>query len=200
MCFGSIPVVGLFKLFGVSFVLLRIYCFVLSTVTALLAYLAVLKALESRAQLKGKQIPAFYPAFAFAVALFPLLVPGMTFKNYIPLLAVANSFCLLHVALEPLNTGRFYWKTAIGGVVLGLTFLIRIELGIFFTVLWLGLPILRLFDRAEPWSRKLVAAPVGVALIISCAALMHVPVYLDAQGRGFESEFVGQYSGWIDSL
>ena len=112
------PVVGLFKLFGVSFVLLRIYCFVLSTVTALLAYLAVLKAFESRARLHGGRIPAFYPAFAFAVALFPLLVPGMTFKNYIPLLAVANSFCLLHVALEPLNTARFYWKTAIGGVIL----------------------------------------------------------------------------------
>jgi hypothetical protein len=87
------PVVALYKVFGVSFVLLRVYCFALSTLTVVLAFLAVEKA--------GRK-----PWLAFLVALLPLLVPGMTFKNYMPLMAVANSLALLHVALAPPHSAR----------------------------------------------------------------------------------------------
>jgi lysylphosphatidylglycerol synthetase-like protein (DUF2156 family) len=80
------PVVGLFKLFGVNFVLLRGYCFTLSVLTAVLAFLT-LERVSRQAWL------------AFIVALLLVLVPGMTFKNYMPLLAVANIFCLIHFAL-----------------------------------------------------------------------------------------------------
>jgi hypothetical protein len=103
------PVVWLYQLFGVSFVVLRVYCFALSTLTVVLAFLAVEKAGGRR-------------WIAFLVALLPLLVPGMTFKNYMPLLAVANSLALLHVALAPPHSRESYWKTIVGGVVLGLTF------------------------------------------------------------------------------
>ncbi|RYD75175.1 MAG: hypothetical protein EOP84_18715, partial [Verrucomicrobiaceae bacterium] len=63
------PVVALFKVFGVSFVLLRIYCFALSTLAAVLGFLVV-----ERVSRKAW--------FAFLVGVMLILVPGMTFKNY----------------------------------------------------------------------------------------------------------------------
>src|SRR5205814_6772115 len=89
------------------------------------------------------------PWLAFLVALLAVLVPGMTFKNYMPLLAVANACCLLQFALGPGPRRRDVLTPAddpllaaerppvawawlcIGGIVLGLTFLIRIDVGTF---------------------------------------------------------------------
>ncbi len=181
------PVVALFKIFGVSFVLLRAYCFVLSTLTATLAFLAVEKVSRK-------------PWLAFLVALLPLLVPGMTFKNYMPLLAVANSFCLLHGALAPPGSRESFWKSFAGGIVLGLTFLIRIDLGIFFTALWLGFHLLRLLDRALPIARRSATALAGVAIVAGSVLLIHAPVYADAKRRGFDHEFLAQYASWVHSL
>src|SRR4051812_14079877 len=56
------PAVGLFKLFGVNFVLLRAYCFALSVFTAVLAFLTV-ERVSRQAWL------------AFIVALLLVLVP-----------------------------------------------------------------------------------------------------------------------------
>lgn len=181
------PVVALFKVVGVHFVLMRAYFLALSALAAVLAFFAVEKVSRR-------------PWFAFLVALLPLLVPGMTFKNYMPLLAIANTLCLLHVALAPLNTREIAIKTVIGGAVLGLTFLIRIDLGIFFSVLWLGLHLLRTLDCDEPWKRRLLAAAAGIAIVGGTAWIVHLPVLVDARNRGFEREFVGQYTAWVESM
>ncbi len=217
------PVVALFKIFGVSFVLLRAYCLALSTVTAVLSFLCV-----ERVSRK--------PWLAFLVALLPLLVPGMTFKNYMPLLAVANSACLLHAALgrrsvgqivgrplrlptgrrstrptndseqshssEPIspNSREIFWENLTGGIVLGLTFLIRIDLGIFFTALWLGFFALRLFDRTLPIARRTATALASTAVVAAAVLLVHLPIYADARHRGFDREFLHQYPSWIHSL
>ena len=178
------PVVGLFKVFGVSYVLLRTYCFALSTLTVLLAFLAVEKVSRR-------------PWFAFLVALLPLLVPGMTFKNYMPLLAVSNSLCLLLAALEE-DPRRWLRHALLGGCVLGLTFLIRIDLGFFFSALWAGFLLLRCFERGLP--RKAFQTGAGLLLVAGTALLLHGPVYADARQRGFDREFVGQYGGWFSYL
>lgn len=177
------PVVALFKLFGVNFVLMRAYFLALSALAALLAYFAVTRA--------GRQ-----PWFGFFAALLCLLVPGMIFKNYIPLLVIANSFLLMLTALAAPGTSRSFVTVAGGGLLLGITFLIRIDLGIFFTVLWLGLHFLRMFDRAVPLMRKIPVLLAGCALTIGLAWLVHLPVLRDAKVRGFDQPFTAQYRGW----
>ena len=177
------PVVALFKWFGVNFVLMRAYFLALSAVAALLAFFAVNRA--------GRA-----PWIAFAVALLCVLVPGMIFKNYIPLLVIANSSLLMRAALTAPRTNRSFLLVASGGVLVGLTFLIRIDLGLFFTALWLGLHLLRMFDRAVPLSRKIPVFLAGGALTIGLAWLVHLPVLKDAQARGFEPQFTAQYRGW----
>lgn len=200
------PAVGLFKLFGVNFVLLRGYCFALSVLTAVLGFLT-LERVSRQAWL------------AFLVALVLVLVPGMTFKNYMPLLAVANIFCLVHwalgarpqrvqVATEEGATEEYLdvpcapswgWLVA-GAFVLGLTFLIRIDVGTFFLLLWLGGEwLLALRPLASPGARAalLIGGPL-VTIVIATA--VHIPVYLDAVNRGFDKRFVAAYEEWPKQL
>ena len=87
------PVVGLFKIFAVNFVLMRAYFLALSALAALFAFFAVNRA--------GRR-----HWIAFAVALLCLVVPGMVFKNYIPLLVIANSLLLLRAALTAPGSAR----------------------------------------------------------------------------------------------
>lgn len=174
------PVVGLFKLFGVSYVLLRGYCLALSTVTAVLGFLLVEKGTRR-------------PWLAFLIALVLVLIPGSPFKNYIPLLAVANTLCLLHVALAPADSRAALWKTLIGGVVLGLSFLIRIDIAILFAAMWVLLLLVRLLVGTAPFVRRAMISLGGLVAMIVAVALLHWPVWLDAKKRGFDRPFVAQY-------
>ncbi len=194
------PVVGLFKLFGVSMTVLRVYCFTLATLTAVLGFLGV--------QLAGRR-----PWLSFLVGLLLVLAPGMTYKNYMPLLAVANSVCLLwfvnprprRAGIESMDEGdrglgKSLLRLVVGGVVLGLTWLIRIDLGMFFSVLWLGAFLLQTLDRSRTSGHRLVilfGGPLVAAVIVWG---LHLPVYLDARARGFEAQFVQQYLAWPKSL
>src|SRR3954465_7663623 len=62
------PIVAIYKLTGVSFVALRVYCFALSTITAVLGFITLERA--------GRR-----PWLAFLAALMLVFVPGMTHKN-----------------------------------------------------------------------------------------------------------------------
>ena len=181
------PIVALFKWFGVNFVLMRAYFLALSAVAALIAFFTVNRA--------GRQ-----PWIALAVALLCVLVPGMIFKNYIPLLVIANSSLLMRAALTAPRTNRSFCLVAAGGVLVGITFLIRIDLGLFFTALWLGLSFLRMFDRTVPLARKIPAMLSGFALTLGLAWLVHLPVFMHARTHGFEPQFTAQYRGWAQMI
>lgn len=174
------PVTGLFDLFGVNYVLLRGYCFALSTLTAVLGFLLVVK---------GTRRP--WLGFLFGVVL--VLIPGSTFKNYIPLLAVANTLCLLHVTLTPRGERSVLWKAALGGLVLGLTYLIRIDVALLITALWLGMLLLRLLPGETPFLQRAGLAIASLLLVAGITTAVHWPVWADAKRRGFDKEFAGQY-------
>lgn len=174
------PVVGLFKLFGVSYVLLRGYCLALSTVTAVLGFLLVEKTTRR-------------PWIAFLVALVLVAIPGSPFKNYIPLLAVANTLCLLHVALTPADARATLFQSAIGGLVLGLSFLIRIDIALLFAALWLLLLLVRLLAGSAPFASRAAISCGSLAAFFATVAVLHWPVWIDAKHRGFDREFAAQY-------
>lgn len=174
------PVVALFKIFGVSYVLLRGYCLALSTVTAVLGFLLVEKTTRR-------------PWLAFLVALVLVLIPGSPFKNYIPLLAVANTLCLLHFVLTPAGAPAALWKALTGGLVLGLSFLIRIDIAILFGVLWVGLLVLRMAFGSTPFLPRAAVSIGGLAVLAGTVVIVHAPVVLDAQRRRFIAEFAAQY-------
>ncbi len=185
------PIVALFKITGVSFVALRIYFFALSTLAAVLGFLTV----ERAARHAGLKPLAALPLALLAGAML-IVVPGMTFKNYNPLATVANTWCLLGFVLAK-ETRPACWRALAGGLVLGATWLVRIDLGTFWSVLWIGVCLARLAERKTGIITRFTIAGAWLAIVAASVAVMHAPVLFDAKSRGYYDQFTGAYpSQW----
>ena len=182
------PIVGLFKIGGVNFLLMRAYFFALATITALCGWTLVRRVTRSE-------------WLALAVGLALVAFPGSQFKNYNPLLCIANMLCIATAALAAVDTPARFWRRAgLGGAVLGLSFLVRIDIGFLFGAMWAGLFALRLFDTRLAARGRWVDTLAAAAVLASGVVLTHAPVYAIARSQGFDRQFVRQYPGWLDFL
>ena len=182
-----LPIAGLFKITGANFVGLRVFFMALCALTSVLGFLTV----ERAARHAGRRALALVLGFLTGVLL--IVVPGMLFKNYNPLAVVANSWALLGFVLAH-NARAACWRALMGGLILGATWLARIDLGTFFSVLWLGTFALRIAAPPGKFSERLVLAVVGLLIVVGSAAAIHVPVLWDSYRRGYSTEFIGSYS------
>lgn len=183
------PIGWLFKLTGVNFVALRIYFLALSTLAAILGFLTVERAARHVGLRAGSIV------LGMITGLLLIAVPGMIFKNYNPLAAVANSWCLLGFVLA-VDGRDALRRVFLGGLVLGATWLVRIDLGTFFTVLWLGTIFARLFERE--WKNRAVIGTASVFLLTLGIVIPHVPVVIDARSRGYFDNFIAAYPNqWV---
>jgi hypothetical protein len=182
-----LPIVALFKIFGTDFLLMRGWFFFLSTLTALCGW-AVVRKLTCNDWI------------ALGAGLLLVIFPGSQFKNYIPLCCVANALCVVHAVMGSEKDAAFLWRLALAGLVLGLTFLIRIDLGYLFTLLWLGVAFLFLFDCRRKLARRFVMALAIPSLLLSVVFALHLPVWFWSGQRGFSTEFARQYQGWADLI
>lgn len=187
--FWFYPIVVLFKIFGPSYTALRIFFFFLASLTGLLSFYVV--------SLTTKRLSA-----ATLAGLLTLILPGQLFRNYMAFLVMLNMALFLKAFLHPHPTSRkqLLWVGA-AGLSLSLTFLTRIDLGFFLSIIFFSLALL------FPWIRleKQSALPVTRRLLLSTAALLlgalgflalHLPVYCYALHRGFAPHFVAQYGQW----
>jgi len=183
-----LPVAGLFELTGPDYLVLRWYFFAICTVTGLMTYFLV----------HGYTRCAWFSAIP---ALMAILVPGMIFRNYMPFLGVLNAFLLTRAFVVRRESPRktFAWALA-AGAGLGLTFLFRIDLGIFCTLIFCGLAILYpLGERGRFLHRgRLVLAGAAGGLLL--AWVVHLPVWSDAKSRGYDRAFLEQYTGWLGMI
>jgi hypothetical protein len=179
------PVAWLFQLVGPDYTALRIYFFGLCTLTGVLAFLIVRRVTGSG-------------WFSVLAALGPVLIPGMIFRNYMAFLAMLNMLVLLqaYVFEQPSRLRQIFWMAA-AGISLGLTFLMRIDLGTFFTVMTAGLIILFPFGRRQRFRPSLALAASGAFLVLMMFCLTHAPFYLDAVKRGYAEAFTTQYTNWF---
>ena len=136
------PVAWLFQLVGPDYTALRIYFFGLCTITGVLAFFIVRRVTGSG-------------WFSILAALGPVLIPGMIFRNYMAFLAMLNMLVLLqaYVFEQPSKFRQILWMIA-AGISLGLTFLMRIDLGTFFTLISAGLIVLFPFSRPQGLGRE----------------------------------------------
>ena len=179
------PVVWLFQLTGPNYTALAIFFFSLCAITGMLTFLVVRKISKTG-------------WFAFLTALGPVLIPGMMFRNYMGFLAVLNMLCLLqaYVFEQPGRWRQLVWM-ALAGIAVGITYLCRIDLGAFFTLILLGLAVLYCFGKRGEGGSRFRLAAAGLVLTALLFVATHAPFYLDAVRRGYAREFVAQYSGWI---
>jgi len=182
------PLVAIFKFTGVNLVVARAWFFLLSTITALLGYGIISRVTGSR-------------WLGLAVGLMLIALPGSQFKNYIPLCEAANLTCLLALlAVEPGLTRKWLGRVALGGVVLGLTFLLRVEIGFFFTAIWAGVLLLLLLDQRLTFARRLVASIIGVVVLAVGWTGAQAPAYLELRSRHLEHHLVDEYASWFGFL
>jgi hypothetical protein len=176
------PVAWLFRLTGPDYIAMRIYFFALCLISGLLGFLIV------------RRVTGL-GWYALGVGLLILAIPGMLFRNYMGLLPLLNAWALLHAFVWNGKAGWRRWLWFVGaGLVLGLTFLVRIDAALFFAVIYLGLIALFPLGVRGEFLRRLPVAIGGGLLCVFAAVAVHLPFYLDARARGFAPEFVGQYS------
>ena len=158
------PVAWLFKLTGPDYTALRLFFFAICTVTGLLAFFIVRRVTDSG-------------WFSILAALGPVLIPGMIFRNYMAFLAMLNMLVLLqaYVFEQPTRLRQVLWMAAAGGV-LGLTYLMRIDLGAFFTLMTVGLIVLFPFGRPQSAHRMWLASTGAIVAVIMFLAT-HAPFY-----------------------
>ena len=167
------PISTLFRVFGTHLLLMRAYFYAISTGSALIAFF-LLRRLDAPLWL------------AFLQGLLVILINGQYFKAYIPFLVVSNLFAITLF----LTSQRKALLSLGAGILLGTTFLIRIDLGIFFSVVWFGVLLMHflLLNR-----RLLFNLLIAGCLVLGVVA-MHLPFIYDAHHRHFLPSFTDQYT------
>lgn len=180
-----LPVAGLFELTGPSYLALRWYFFAFCTASGLMTFSLV----------RGYTKNSWFSALP---AVLVILVPGMQFRNYLPFLGVLNALLLTRafVMRRDSETKTLLWMLA-AGAGLGLTFLFRIDLGIFNTLIFCGLGILYPLGVPGEFFRRSRLAFFGIAGGMLLAWAVHIPAWNDAKVRGYDRAFLEQYTGWL---
>ena len=152
---------------------MRAYFYAISTGSALIAFF-LLRRLDAPLWL------------AFLQGLLVIPINGQYFKAYIPFLVLSNLFAITLF----LTSQRKALLSLGAGILLGTTFLIRIDLGIFFSVVWFAVLLLHalLLNR-----RVLFNLLIASCLVLGVVA-MHLPFIYDAHHRHFLPSFTDQYS------
>ena len=182
------PLVGLFHLTGVNYLAARAFFFGLSTITALLGC-GIVKRVGGPRWL------------GVAVGLVLVVLPGSQFKNYIPLAGMANTACLIHLlSVDFAARRKWFGAIALGGAVLGLTALVRVEIAIFFAVIWALLLLLVLLDKRLALAQRAARMLLGAALLAAVVCAVHIPPYLYLRTLGVESVLLEQVPAWLGAL
>ena len=167
------PISTLFRLFGTNLLLMRAYFYGISTASGLIAFM-LLRRLDAPLWL------------AFAQGLAVISVTGQYFKAYIPFLVLSNLFAITLF----LTSQRKALLSVGAGLLLGTTYLIRIDVGIFLTAIWFGVILL----HAVLLDRRLRLNLIVAGNFFLGIAVMHLPFIYDAYHRHFLQPFADQYS------
>jgi hypothetical protein len=182
------PVVWLFHFTGVNYLAARAWFFVLATFTALLGCGIITRITGSR-------------WLGLAIGWVLVALPGSQFKDYIPLAEAANTACLIAMTrINPASPGRWIGSVILGGLTLGLTILVRVELGYFFLIIWITAFIFFLLDRRTSLKRRALCALAGLAGLAGGILIPLVPTYLNCRSEGVQSEFLAVYINWARFL
>ncbi len=185
--FWFYPIVALFSITGPNFLDIRLFFYLLSIVTGVLGYRAVWR-------VTGR------PLLSLLAAVIIILIPGMQFRTYMGLLAVGNLYLFLEVfALENSYRSRLLWLTG-SGLFLGLSFLVRIDLGILFSTLALGALFVYPLIDLRSWKRRIRFSTLALAFYAILIVLVHIPVDQFAAQHRFRNEFWSQYISWKDNV
>jgi hypothetical protein len=182
------PIVWLFRIFGPNFTAVRIFFFALSVVMGLLAYRTLLRA-------TGR------PLLSLAVGIILILIPGIQFRNYLPFFGVVDQMAILEAFALPHRNlrARLLW-ILLATLLVSTTFLVRIDLGLFFVVVLIGAAVAYTILGAEARVARLQALLASALLLPISFCALHIPIGYYAQAHGFGAAFWSQYTSQITDL
>jgi hypothetical protein len=182
------PIVWLFRIFGPNFGAVRIFFFALSVIMALLAYRTVLRATHR-------------PLLGLLVGVVLILIPGIQFRNYLPFFGVADLMAILEAFALPQRSPRqrLTW-ILVAALLVTVTFLVRIDLGLFFAVVLIGAAVAYSVLGTEPLPARLQALLAGALLLPISFFALHIPIGFYAQAHGFGDAFWNQYTSQVADI
>lgn len=182
------PVAWLFEITGPNYLALRWYFFAFCLASGLLVYFTVHRYTR-------------HPLFSALPAVLALLIPGMLFRNYMPFLGILNAWLLTAVFVQnDLPRWRTVALGALAGLGLGITYLFRIDLGLFNSVIFCGLALLYMCGNRRAFLTRLQTSLLALVAGFAVAFAVHIPFLRDADARGYGAAFAAQYTGWLSMV
>jgi hypothetical protein len=185
-----LPIVYLFKVFGVKFYLIRIYFLLIAFAATLCAYGLMLRLTANR-------------LIAFTVALVVLWFPGSIHKTYLPFLVISGLYVLSLYDARTLKPIIAPWLALFcTGVYLGFAFLIRGDIATIFFVLFVvyhGMLTLQSSIHERSFSKFLVV-PAHIAVLAGVVLLVGLPFAFKAYANGYLEGFLHQYTAFVEHL
>jgi hypothetical protein len=178
------PIAFLFKVTGPNYLVMRAFFFLMALLAGMAAYASVW--LVSRRA-----------GLSFLAGLLVTMMPGVIGRNFMGFLGVLGTLTLLGVfVITPRKTfSHIVWMVALGASI-SLTWLTRIDLGVFQTALFLFSSLLFFLKPQERSGRRLGLVVTAWIVLGTSFIAIQGPVYRDAVQRGFGDRFSQQYLVW----
>ncbi|MFC1798240.1 hypothetical protein ACFLZL_00325 [Thermodesulfobacteriota bacterium] len=181
--FWFYPIVFLFKIFGVNFLILKIYFMFLALLSGTISYLIL-------TQITRKSY------IAVLGSIIIILVPGTLHKTYIPLICIANIYFFLKITEgDPFRSTK---KIILASIIISISLLVRVDLGIVCTLIIFSLLFLKIFfsehdDKGRKISEKVILFIRYFLIIVFTICVIHLPFIIVAHSQQFLTDFLQQY-------
>ncbi len=189
--FWYLPIVALFKLFGVKFYLIRFYFLGIGFLSSLLAYSLLLRLTANR-------------RVAFLAGLVVLFFPGCIYQTYIPFLVLLGLYVLLLYDFNDLKPKINPWFALIAnGFYFGCAFLIRGDIATVFTFIFLFYHSILLAQekmKGDSSVSVIFVLAKRISIVSFISIIVALPFAIIASYQDYLDNFLHQYIAFGEHL
>jgi hypothetical protein len=175
------PIVLLFAVFGVNFVLMKIYFFFLAGLSVLFGYLTVERVTGSR-------------GLAFLTGLLLILVPGTIHKTYVPLIILANMYFVTRMDLA--KTFLRNREVVSAAVIAAISYMMRPDLGVYVIGVICLVMTLHAFCHVGAVKVALKSNVRSAGIMIGVFTVVAAPFVVLSIIQGFFEPFLSHMAIW----
>ena len=178
------PLSWIFRAAGPDYLLMRLYFFLLATLSGLASFSILSKILR-------------IPWLSFLGGLIVVLLPGVIGRNAMGLLGLLGMYGIAGLfLLENRKLPSLLLRMAAAGLFIGLSWWIRIDVGFFQTVLFLLTALLFAIKPGEAAARRVLLPLSAMAFLLAGVVSINGWAIADAYRGGFGRQLTEQYLIW----
>ena len=178
------PLSWIFRAAGPDYLLMRLYFFLLATLSGLASFSILSRILR-------------IPWLSFLGGLIVVLLPGVIGRNAMGLLGLLGMYGIAGLfLLENRKLPSLLLRMAAAGLFIGLSWWIRIDVGFFQTVLFLLTALLFAIKPGEAAARRVLLPLSAMAFLLAGVVSINGWAIADAYRGGFGRQLTEQYLIW----